>query len=58
VVLGQQVGSPKASQATIWVESSSGDSWSISAGRGISKGRGGWILSLGTIPAAFQLRLA
>lgn len=42
----QQDGSPSASQAAIWVDSTAEESWSASSDGEISEGRGGWVLSL------------
>lgn len=46
VSVSQQEGSPTASQAAIWVESTAGDSWTASSDDELSEGRGGWVLSL------------
>lgn len=58
VTLGQQDGSPVASQAAIWVGSTAGDSWTATAD-GIFEGRGGWVLSLASnATTTFQLSRA
>jgi hypothetical protein len=49
LIVAQQDGSPRASQAAIWVESTAGATWTATAGAGtIETGRGGWILTLAT----------
>ena len=43
VTIAQQDGAPNASQAAVWVESTSSDTWTVGVGE---EGRGGWIVPL------------
>lgn len=54
VTVAQQSGSPTAARTAIWVESRNGGTWTAT-GSGITTGRGGWILTLGSSGGTFQL---
>ncbi|KAF4981151.1 hypothetical protein FZEAL_2985 [Fusarium zealandicum] len=56
VTLSQQKGSPKASQAAVWVESTGTGKWQMKA-TGSKQGRGGWLVPLkgsGTAALSFS----
>ncbi|KAH6987048.1 hypothetical protein EDB80DRAFT_623719, partial [Ilyonectria destructans] len=57
VSLSQLKGSPEASRAVIWVESTGGEKWQVKA-EGASEGRGGWIVPLGSGSTTISLSKA